>query len=120
MANKEILKKQIIYRSMHRGTKEMDLLLGNFVKKYIDKFNNSELKDLEKTIAFHREIIDTAEVYKRMRVTGDEVFRLHTAIPLVWKPEELVYNPNVVASYKWSGVPLGTISHFERFLAVKK
>jgi len=79
-----------------------------------------ELKELDKTIAFHREIIDTAEVYKRLRVTGDEVFRLHTAIPLVWKPEELVYNPNVVASYKWSGVPLGTISHFERFLAVKK
>ena len=36
MTNKEILKKQIIYRSMHRGFKEMDLLLGNFVKKYID------------------------------------------------------------------------------------
>ena len=33
MANNEILKKQIIYRSTHRGTKEMDLLLGNFVKK---------------------------------------------------------------------------------------
>ena len=79
-----------------------------------------ELKELDKTIAFHREIIDTAEVYKRLRVTGDEVFRLHTAIPLVWKPEELVYNPKVIASYKWSGVPLGTISHFERFLAVKK
>ena len=27
MINKEILKKQIIYRSSHRGTKEMDLLL---------------------------------------------------------------------------------------------
>ena len=79
-----------------------------------------ELKELDKTIGYHREIIDTAEVYKRLRVTGDEVFRLHTAIPMVWKPEELVYNPNVVASYKWSGVPLGTISHFERFLAVKK
>ena len=44
MTNKEILKKKIIYRSTHRGTKEMDLLLGNFVKKYIDNFNNSELK----------------------------------------------------------------------------
>ena len=39
MTNKEILKKQIIYRSTHRGFKEMDLLLGNFVKKYINKFN---------------------------------------------------------------------------------
>ena len=38
MTNKEILKKKIIYRSGHRGSKEMDLLLGNFVKKNIDKF----------------------------------------------------------------------------------
>ena len=45
--NKEILKKQIIYRSMHRGTKEMDLLLGSFVKKYIEEFNTNELKELE-------------------------------------------------------------------------
>ena len=36
MINKEVLKKQIIYRSTHRGSKEMDILLGNFVKKYID------------------------------------------------------------------------------------
>ena len=39
IANKEILKKRIIYRSKRRGSKEMDLLLGNFVKKYIDKLS---------------------------------------------------------------------------------
>ena len=79
-----------------------------------------ELKEMDEAIAYHRAIIDTKEVYKRLRDTGNVTFDLHVAIPLVWKPEELVYNPNVVASYKWSGVPLGTISHFERFLAVKK
>ena len=47
MTNKEILKKQIIYRSTHRGSKEMDILLGNFVKKHIDKFNDEDLKDNE-------------------------------------------------------------------------
>jgi len=57
MTNKEILRKQIIYRSMHRGSKEMDLLLGNFVKKNIDKFNNNELKDLEKLLFIEDEII---------------------------------------------------------------
>ena len=57
MTNKEILKKQIIYRSTHRGTKEMDLLLGNFVKRNIDKFNNNELKDLEKLLFIEDEII---------------------------------------------------------------
>ena len=57
MPNKEILKKQIIYRSMHRGTKEMDLLLGNFVKKYVDEFNIKELKDLEKLLFIEDEVI---------------------------------------------------------------
>ena len=57
MVNKEILKKQIIYRSMHRGTKEMDLLLGNFVKKYVDEFNIKELKDLEKLLFIEDEIL---------------------------------------------------------------
>ena len=57
MTNKEILKKQIIYRSMHRGTKEMDLLLGNFVKKYINKLNNTDLKDLEKLLFVEDEVI---------------------------------------------------------------
>ena len=57
MLNKEILKKKIIYRSIHRGTKEMDLLLGNFVKKYIDEFNVDELKDLEKLLFIEDEVI---------------------------------------------------------------
>ena len=57
MINKEILKRQIIYRSIHRGTKEMDLLLGNFVKKYINEFSHAELKDMEKILFFDDEII---------------------------------------------------------------
>ena len=57
MIDKEILKKQIIYRSTHRGTKEMDILLGNFVKKYIDKFNNDDLLDLERLLSLDDEIL---------------------------------------------------------------
>ena len=57
MINKEILKKQIIYRATHRGTKEMDILLGNFVKKYMEEFNDNELQDLEKLLFIEDEII---------------------------------------------------------------
>ncbi len=57
MTNTEVLKKQIIYRSMHRGTKEMDLLLGNFVKKYIDKFSFDELEDLNKLLFIDDEVL---------------------------------------------------------------
>ena len=57
MTNKEILKKQIIYRSTHRGSKEMDLLLGNFVKKYIEELNDVELNDLQRLLSLEDEIL---------------------------------------------------------------
>ena len=57
MTNKDILKKQIVYRSMHRGSKEMDLLLGNFVKRYINEFTNADLKDLEELLFIEDEVI---------------------------------------------------------------
>ena len=57
MTNKEILKKQIIYRSTHRGSKEMDILLGNFVKKHIDSFNIKELKEIQNILFIEDEII---------------------------------------------------------------
>ena len=44
--NTEDLKKKIIYRSTYRGTKEMDVLVGSFTKKYINTFNDKELKCL--------------------------------------------------------------------------
>ena len=47
MTNIKNLKKRILYRSEHRGTKEMDLLLSNFVKKYVNSFDESELCELE-------------------------------------------------------------------------
>ena len=57
MTNNEILKKQIIYRSTHRGTKEMDLLLGNFVRQYINIFSDSELKDLDNLVQIEDKIL---------------------------------------------------------------
>ena len=57
MTNKENLKKQIIYRSSHRGSKEMDLLLGNFVKKNIENLNDLELNDLNHLMSLEDEIL---------------------------------------------------------------
>ena len=48
MINIDELKKKIIYRSNYRGTKEMDKLLGKFVKKYINDLQEKELIDLDK------------------------------------------------------------------------
>jgi len=57
MTNNEILKKQIIYRASHRGSKEMDLLLGNFVKTNINKFTDSELLYLENLMKIDDDVL---------------------------------------------------------------
>ena len=46
--NIDELKKKIIYRSNYRGNKEMDKLLGRFVKKHIDDLQEEDLIDLDK------------------------------------------------------------------------
>ena len=53
----EILKKRLKYRASYRGTKEMDILLGAFVNKYIDTFDEELLEELEKFLEFEDEII---------------------------------------------------------------
>ena len=53
----EILKKRLKYRASYRGTKEMDILLGAFVNKYIDTFGIELLEELEKFLEFEDEII---------------------------------------------------------------
>ena len=42
----DVIKRKIKYRSEYRGIKEMDLLLGSFVKKYINIFDYNELLSL--------------------------------------------------------------------------
>ena len=53
----EIFKKKLIYRSNYRGNKEMDILLSEFVKKHINKFNKVELNELDKFLDFEDRII---------------------------------------------------------------
>tara|TARA_B100001250_G_scaffold380013_1_gene371132 strand:+ start:432 stop:686 length:255 start_codon:yes stop_codon:yes gene_type:complete len=57
MTNKEILKKQIIYRSRHRGTKEMDILLGKFVEKNIAKLDEEDLINLNEIMSLDDELL---------------------------------------------------------------
>ena len=58
MDNKlEILKKKLIYRAGHRGTKEMDILLSSFVNKYIHTFDKILLEELSIFLDFDDDII---------------------------------------------------------------
>ena len=74
----ENLKKRLIYRSQYRGTKEMDKLIGSFVQSNIAKFNNIQLKELEKFLE-----IDDDTLYKfyngfkiETEITDSEVLKL--------------------------------------------
>jgi antitoxin CptB len=53
----ENFKKKLIYRSFYRGTKEMDILLSNFVKKHVHNFNENELQELDKILDLEDEVI---------------------------------------------------------------
>ena len=46
MSKIDSFKKKILYRANYSGTKEMDILLSNFVKKYINDLNQEELEKL--------------------------------------------------------------------------
>ena len=48
----EILKKRLKYRASYRGTKEMDILLGAFVNKNINFFDEIALFELDKFLNF--------------------------------------------------------------------
>ena len=58
----DVIKRKIKYRSEYRGIKEMDLLLGNFVKKYIDIFDYNELLSL----------------YEILEKNDDDIFKWYT------------------------------------------
>ena len=58
----DVIKRKIKYRSKYRSIKEMDLLLGNFVKKYIDIFDYNELLSL----------------YEILEKDDDDIFKWYT------------------------------------------
>jgi len=57
--NIQDLKKKIIYRAAYRGTKEMDLLLVSFTKKYVNILNDEDIICLSNLID-----IDDENLYK--------------------------------------------------------
>ncbi len=46
--NLSIKRKQLIFRSWHRGTREMDLLLGRFAEAHVPAFGAPQAADYER------------------------------------------------------------------------
>lgn len=45
-------RKRLIYRSWHRGTREMDLLMGSFADEYVPAFSADELTQYEDILGY--------------------------------------------------------------------
>lgn len=50
MNDTTLLRKKLLYRSLHRGCKETDILLGRFATEFIDHFSDYELDEYEKIV----------------------------------------------------------------------
>ena len=57
LENKEELKNKIIYRASYRGSKEMDILMTNFVKSLINNLSLEELKELNHLVNLDDEVL---------------------------------------------------------------
>ena len=51
MESLETLKKRLLYQSQHRGTKELDLLLGKFAEKALPSMTQEEAKKFDSLLA---------------------------------------------------------------------
>ena len=47
----ETRRKRLLYRSVYRGNKENDILLGQFARAHIGSFDSAELDQYEKLLA---------------------------------------------------------------------
>ena len=48
-----IRKKEILFKCTHRGTKELDILLGNYVSNHINELKSKELDYLDVILNFN-------------------------------------------------------------------
>lgn len=44
-------RKRLIFRSDHRGTKEMDIILGTFARQYVPNFTEEELREYDELLS---------------------------------------------------------------------
>ncbi len=43
-------RKRLTFRAWHRGTREMDLLMGSFAEKYVNEFDRTDLAFFEEIL----------------------------------------------------------------------
>ena len=72
MSNTDFIKK-LLFRAGHRGTKEMDLVLGGFFKNNIKNLNEIDLLEFEKLLEFSDKALTDYFVMNKNNNELDEI-----------------------------------------------
>ena len=86
-ADLDVRRKQILFRSWHRGMREMDLIMGRFADAEIGAMSEADLADFERLIdAVDRDLFawitgeaDTPEEYDTALFRRMKAFHTHTS-----------------------------------------
>lgn len=82
MKDKELLIKTLLYRSLHRGCKETDILLGKYAVEKISDFNDEKLGLYSKLVLeddayIYDWILDKSEMPKEYENIIEEIRKFH-------------------------------------------
>lgn len=82
MSDKEFLAKQLLYRSIHRGCKETDFLIGEFAKAQISSFDKPNLElfaefIVEDDLLIYDWILSKAIVPQKYKKIIDAIRKFH-------------------------------------------
>ena len=72
MSNKDFIKK-LLFRSAHRGTKEMDIVLGGYFKKNCNHLSQVDLIEFEKLLDFSDKILTDYFVMNKPNVNLENI-----------------------------------------------
>ena len=65
ITNIENFRKKLLFRSTHRGTKEIDLLLGGFFKENQNSLSEKELLEFEKILEFTDKLLSDWLIFEK-------------------------------------------------------
>lgn len=72
MSNIDFVKK-LLFRSSHRGTKEMDIVLGGYFKKNHSNLSKVDLREFEKLLDFSDKILTDYFVMNKPNINLENI-----------------------------------------------
>ena len=81
-------RRKLAYRATHRGTKEMDLILGGYVSRHIAGMNETELDELEQIIALPDADLDAWATGKAKLPAEYDTKLMASILSFSYKPDD--------------------------------